>query len=293
MSNTPTLATLTLPVDFVAEDLLGFRDQLNARVAALVPPEGASANGDVVLPAGLQPLAALPPHIDRPWRRFDAATNELQKLRQERAGAQADAAVAAGNETEKDASNADADDRWRAVEAWNKGAAALAEDGATPSPAEARWLYAQLFPASDGGLRFITRRPRAQWTAMVQRMGVLEGERAQAVIAGFSGARHYTQLLTSHARFGKAYGFTTAVIEAVGGPTDGRPQWVNAREAMRTLVQKIESFADPEIEVSEALAAFLLAPYVEMVTDLEKSRRARPKKPEAAPPAPAPAKPTP
>ncbi|WP_437640310.1 hypothetical protein [Sorangium sp. So ce854] len=55
-------------------------------------------------------------------------------------------------------------------------------------------------------------------------------------------------------------------------------------DALRSLIQKIESHADPEIPGSEALAAFLLAPYVEMAEDLARSRRKAPaKKPEAAP----------
>jgi hypothetical protein len=228
-------------------------------------------------------LDVLPPHIDLPWKRFDAAVNDLSTFRETRAGALADEAHTASDESEKNAANADADDRWRALEQWNGGAAGLSDDGEAPPPAEARWLYAQLFPAPEG-LRFITRRPRAQWTAMVQRMKVLQGDRAQAVIAGFGGERHWKQLAASHARFGKAFGFTLAVVEPIGGPTDGRPQWVTARDALRMLVQKIESYADPEIAGSEALVAFLLAPYVEMADDLAKDqRRARPKKAEPAP----------
>jgi hypothetical protein len=122
---------------------------------------------------------------------------------------------------------------------------------------------------------------------MVQRMKVLQGDRAQGVIAGFGGARQAKQLAAAHTRFGKAFGFTAAVVDPVGGPTDGRPQWVAAREALRTLVQKIESYADPEIDGSEALVAFLLGPYVEMAADLAKDhRRTRQKKadPGAAPP---------
>ena len=118
---------------------------------------------------------------------------------------------------------------------------------------------------------------------MGQRMNVLEGERAKAVIAGFGGSRHYGQLVAAHARFGRAFGFTVAVIEPEGGPTDGRPQWITARDTLRTLVQKIETYADPDIEGSEAFSAFLLAPYVDLVSDLEKARRSRPKKPDAAP----------
>ncbi|XYI02537.1 hypothetical protein ACMHYB_23400 [Sorangium sp. So ce1128] len=52
----------------------------------------------------------------------------------------------------------------------------------------------------------------------------------------------------------------------------------------RTTLQKLESHADPEIPGSEALAAFLLAPYVEMVDDLGRARRKAPaRKPEAVP----------
>ena len=284
MSDSPTLSTLALPPDLNADDVLGLRDQLGARLTAVLQPKGRKrAGGDVALPPGIELLEALPPHIDRPWKRFDAAATELQGFRGDRASAQADEAHAASDQKEQSAANADADDRWRALEQWNSGAAGLADEGAGPSPAEARWLYAQLFPAPEG-LRFITRRPRAQWTAMEQRMKVLEGDRAKAVIAGFGGGRHVQQLGTAHARFGKAFGFTAVVAPPVGGPTDGRPQWVTTRDALRTLVQKIESYADPEIEGSEALVTFLLGPYVEMVVDLEKSRRAtRTKKPEASP----------
>lgn len=287
MSDFPVLSTLALPPDLDADDVLGFRDLLGARIAALLPPaKGAKNAGAVALPAGVEPLKVLPTLIERPWKRFDAAATELATFRSGRASARADEAHAALDPTEQNGANADADDRWRAFEQWNAGAAGLKDDGKTPSPAEARWLYAQLFPAPDG-LRFITRRPRAQWAAMDQRMELLRGERAQAVIAGFGGTRHQQQLVAAHARFGKAFGFTVVVITPEGGPTDGRPQWVAARDALRTLVQKIEGHADPEIEGSEALAAYLLAPYVEMATDLEKSRRARSKKGTPASPPPA------
>ena len=161
------------------------------------------------------------------------------------------------------------------------------DDGLKPAPSEARWLYAQLFPAAEG-LRFITRRPRAQWSAMVQRMSVLGGERGQSVIEGFGGARHWKQLVAAHARFGKAFGFTVAVVAPTDGPTDGRSQWSAARDALRALIQRIEGYGDPEIAGSEALATFLLGPYVELVDDLGKNRRpARAKKPEPVPATPA------
>lgn len=118
-------------------------------------------------------------------------------------------------------------------------------------------------------------------------MALLQEKRPQAIIEGFGGGRHYAQLVAAHTRFGKAFGFTIVVVQPGAGPSDGRPQWVNAREALRTLVQKIESYADPEIDGSAALASFLLAPYVEMAADLEKSRRPRARKPEPVSPPPA------
>lgn len=288
MSDSPVLCTLTLPPELDADDVLGLRDQLQARLAAVVRPEGKKGAGSgIELPAGVERMNKLPTPIELPWKRFDAAANELQKLRHARANAQAEEAHAALDESERTASNTDTDDRWRAFEQWNRGAAGLADDGEKPSPAEARWLFAQLFPAPDG-LRFITRRPRAQWTAMVQRMSVLAEDRAQTVISGFGGTRHWQQLVKSHARFGKAYGFTTVVTEPVGSPTDGRPQWATARDALRGLVQKIENYADPDLNGSEALVAFVLEPYVEMVNDLARSRRAsRSKKSDTTPTPPA------
>ncbi|WP_441286879.1 hypothetical protein ACSRUE_31825 [Sorangium sp. KYC3313] len=227
------------------------------------------------------PVAALSPHVDRPWKRFDAAATERQGFRGSRASAQADQRHAAPTEAERSAASTDSDDRRRAFEQWNAGAAGLSEDGETPSPTEARWLYAQLFPAPEG-LRFITRRPRVQWAAMAQRMKTLEKERARGVIEGFGGTRHHRQLVAAHARFGEAYGFTNVVLAKEGAPTAGRPQWSAARDALRSMIQKIESHADPEFPGSEALAAFLLAPYVEMVDDLAKPRRrASATKPEA------------
>ncbi|XXT25308.1 hypothetical protein WME94_27640 [Sorangium sp. So ce429] len=277
-------STIVLPPDLVADDVIGLRDQMSARIAAVVRPKGGKRKeGDAPLSKGVEPVAALPPHIDRPWKRFEAAATELQGFRGLRASAQADQRHGAPTEAERSAANTDSDDRWRAFEQWNAGAAGLSDDGETPSPSESRWLYAQLFPAPEG-LRFITRRPRIQWAAMVQRMKTLEEERAQAVIEGFGGTRHYRQLVAAHARFGEAYGFTNVVLAKEGAPTDGRPQWSAARDALRSLIQKIESHADPEIPGSEALAAFLLAPYVEMVDDLGRARRKAPaKKPEGVP----------
>ncbi|XXT23801.1 hypothetical protein WME94_19885 [Sorangium sp. So ce429] len=221
---------MVLPPDLVADDVIGLRDQMSARIAAVLRPRGGKRKekeNDTTLPRGVEPLAALPPHIDRPWKRLDAAATELQGFRGLRASAQADQRQAAPSEPARSAANTDSDDRWRAFEQWNAGAAGLSDDGETLSPSEARWLYAQLFPVPEG-LRFITRRPQVQWAAMVQRMKTLEEERAQAVIEGFGGTRHYQQLVAAHARFGEAYGFTKRGPRQ-GGRADRWPAAVERR----------------------------------------------------------------
>lgn len=63
-------------------------------------------------------------------------------------------------------------------------------------------------------------------------MAVLTTERAEAVIKGFGGEWHWHQLSAAHDRFGRAFGFTIAVVGPEGGPTDGRPHWVAARDAV-------------------------------------------------------------
>lgn len=298
MSDSTSFSVVALPPELEAGQMLACRDQMGARIDLVAPPKDddskkkkkkSQEEPETVLPPGVVQMEALPEQIALPWKRFLVAAAALEKLRAERAAAQADEAHTADDETEQDLANTHSDDRWRAFEAWNSGACRLDDDGEGPSPTQARWLYAQLFPAKDGGLRFITRGWRLQWAAMVPKMEVLAGETAQAVINGFGGARHYKQLVESHKRYGKAFGFSTVVIEPVGGPTDGRPQWTTARDAFRTVIQKIEGYADPQIAGSEPLANFLLKPFADMVEDLQKARRIARKKAEPAAPVPVPA----
>lgn len=286
MKNVPVLTSLVLAPELTADDLLGLHDEVSARVAAMLHPEGAApvATGAEEVPR----VAALPAHIDRPWQRFSVAAGELRAFRQARAVALADAANNAADEDERAAANAWVDDRWRAFEQWCGGAAGLADDDGKPPVAEARWLYGQLFPQPEG-MRFITRRPHVQWNAMKDRMIVLHGERAQGVVAGFHGERHFAQLQQGHHRFGRAYGFTEVVLDRRDVDADGRPQWTAAREALRVFLVKAEGYADPDIEGSDAVSAFLLAPYVSLIDDLARKRRAPVKKAgaDATPAAPA------
>ena len=155
MSNAPALSTLTLPADLVADDVLGLRDQLRARIAAILRPKGKKrAAGDLELPDGLAPLDVLPAHIERPWRRFDAATTDLQTFREARASARADEAHAATDETEKSAANADADDRWRAGTRAQRGSRTTASRPRRPRPAgstRSSFRRPMDFASSSGG----------------------------------------------------------------------------------------------------------------------------------------------
>lgn len=289
MSDFPAFSAVILPQGLLANDLFGCHDEMAVRFAALLaPPEPknkkkkdkeSSEPEEPKLPDGIEPFAAIPPQIDRPWKRFVTALGALRSFRHTRESAQADAAFNAGDAKAQDVANTGSDDRWRAFEPWLRAQAGLADDGKAPAPSEARWLHAQLFPPPEG-LRFITRRPRRQWAEMERRMGILAGERAAAVVRDFGGTRHLEQLVEAHKRFGDAFGYTAIVEETADVETDGRPEWAAARESFRALIGKIEHYADPDIAGSEAVAEFLLAPFHKLVRELEQA--AKPAKKPAA-----------
>jgi hypothetical protein len=114
---------------------------------------------------------------------------------------------------------------------------------------------------------------------MKTRMRTLAGERAQAVIAGFSGGRHYEQLIESHQRFGDAFGYREYAEETPAAVTDTRPEGAVARDMLRELILKLEAYADPAVEGTEAVAGFLLRPFEQLQQAIEAVRRAA-KKPE-------------
>lgn len=98
-------------------------------------------------------------------------------------------------------------------------------------------------------------------------MELLGSERAQAILIGLGGMRHYEQLVASHHRFGRAFGFL-AVVPTGDSASDTRPEFLAAKENLRVLVRKIEAFAEPTQPGSEAIAEFLLRPYLDLVAEL-------------------------
>lgn len=282
MALSANYSSVVLPNEVMASDIIACHDRMQTRIFLLVPSlspapdkKGKKKKDEEEeaskLPEGLSPMKDLPRGINFVWQRFSAAVTAHQDVRDARSAGLADKAFQAATDSEKRIANAESDQSWRAVEKWNAGAAGLREDNEQPSPTEARWLYAQLF-AADEGLKFIRANPDAQWDGMKSRMRVLATDRAQAVIKGFGGNRHYAQLLASHDRFAKAYGCSDIDDEAEVR-TDTRPEGQVARDALRDLIFKIEAYADPDDPQSEAIAKFLLRPYERLMKNVEATRK--------------------
>jgi hypothetical protein len=280
------VAQVRLPAEIVAEDVLSLHDQLEHRVAALLTrPTPRAAHGrrhaaadvaaaaSAILPAGVTTMESLPDHLGGPWQRFTDAIAALDAERTARAEAAQDPHVPATVEEERAAKLA-SDHAWRAVATWLDGWSLADDDGHTPTPADAHALYMVVF-APPLGLRFISRRPRRRWEDMKSKMATLAKDASRAVVHGLGGQRLYDQLLAAHTRFGNAYGFLKVVVETGQVNEDTRPELLAAKEALRDLLRKVESYAEPSVPGSEALAAFLMQPYQDLVTELATAQRRR------------------
>lgn len=275
MSETTEIAKVRLPQNMLADDVLTLHEQIAHRIAAVVHLASATKRkhatdaSAVALPAGLSPIERLPDQIGGPWGRFTSAIDALSSVHTARAKAASDDA-ATKTATAQDDANRECDACWTALDPWLEGWTLSQDDGELPTPADAAWLYGALFPKPEGR-KFINHRPRLQWKAMKPRMEVLASERGQSVIKGFGGERLYKQLAASHTRFGKAFGFLALVADADDPETDARPELNAAKEALREFVRKVESYAEPTISGSEALSAFLLKPFLDLVDELATS----------------------
>lgn len=269
-------ATVQLPARMQADDLLAVGDQLHVCLAAVLAK---SAKAREALPEALAAVTAVPASVSASWARFAAAHGALR--------ASVDATHAASTTPEdtstRDEANADADAAWTVFDAWLAAWTLHADDGRRPSAADAAALRAAVFPLPEGR-RFIAWRPRRQWQAMLRRMPLVTASEARAVIEGLGGGRILARLESTHAAYGKAYGFTAATAQADDGATDSRPQFLAAKDALRDYVKKVEGHADPDVSGSEALSAWLLGPFAELVDEFA----ATPAAPRAKKPAPAP-----
>jgi hypothetical protein len=238
-------------------------DQLEARATAVTAAQPRKKTAPPAsLPTEVAPGTALPPQIAASLARLCRGRDELRVV--VRTTAEPTAAMP---DATRAAANGASDAGWRAFEGWLGGWAQL-DDGEAPGAAEAHALHARVFPTDvprgEAGLRFIGWRPRKQWEAMDARMEVLATEPARRLVESLGGARFLAHLRTTHAEFGRAYGFTHATANAGTPAVDTRPQWLAAQDALRDYVRKVATYADPDVPGSAALAGYLLGPFVEM-----------------------------
>lgn len=264
-----------LPSKLEGSDLLGLFDQLDARHEAV----RAGRRKGTRVPDGCPADAALPAVVAASWKRLSHAAGELRDLAGRR-----DHTPPAALAIDAASANGDADEAWRAFEAWLLGWTRHRDDGRKPSAADAQALYARLFPRPEG-MKFLGWRPRKQWTSMAGRMALLAEPAVAATVSALGGERLLAALGAMHDAFGKAYGFTTARA-APEAAIDARPQFLAGKDALRDYVKKVEGSADADVAGSEELAAWLLGPFHDLVAEFASAPRAKPA------PAPAPVAPT-
>ncbi len=260
-----------LPARMLAADVLALGAQLDARFTAVLP--GASA-----APVGCPVDVAVPATVSASHARFSTTLTALREATAKRHDADSDLPDTDAQATANRAS----DNAWQALNGWLGGWSLRDDDGVSPTPAEAQRLFGRLFPPPEG-LRFISHRPRRQWTSMQTRMDILAAPESVALVTALGGERLLARLTATHAAFGHAFAFTTAQSPSVAAAVM-LPQFVAAKDALRDYVMKVAGSADPDIRDSEPLAEWLLGPFHEMVAEFAAQPAARSKTP--TPPAP-------
>lgn len=106
---------------------------------------------------------------------------------------------------------------------------------------------------------------RAQWTVGRDTLERIHKEEVDTIIGSLGGERVLANLQRVHAEVGAAFGMTAAISQAQG---DGEVTVGDALTHVRTVlgeyVLKVHALVDPEVPGSEALAATLLAPLVDL-----------------------------
>ena len=255
-----------LPARMQAADVLALGEQLDARFAAILP-------GAPTPPVGCPIDVAVPATVSASHGRFVVTLTALREATAKRHDADSDQPDVEAQSSANRAS----DTAWRVIHRWLGAWANRAEDGAAPTAADAQRLFGRLFPKPEG-LRFIARHPRRQWTSMQTRMDILAAPETTALVTALGGARLLARLTATHAAFGHVFAFTTAQSPSVAAAVV-LPQFVAAKEALRDYVRKVAGSADPDIRDSEALAAWLLGPFRELVADFAAQPATRSKTP--------------
>lgn len=262
-------ASVDLPLGTQIGDLLGVVDQLEAQVKAVL----SSKRSDAV------------PHVKELDPVVCEAHDDLLAARDALRSAEAKrpATAVAPDRTEAASSNERADDSWRSLENLLDAGRTLTDD-VRPGRVEAEMLYRRLF--DDDGIRFINYRARRQWDAAQKLVAVLDEPDVIATVEALGGKRHLKALRKAHHEFGAGHGFSQAKELAPEVTTSTRAEQLALQAALRDYLVKVSTRVSRRKPESAALARFLLAPYAELVDDLERSSRRTTKK-AAAPADPA------
>ena len=268
--NAPTdTFSVPLPSRMLADDLLALGHQLNARYVAV---QHSLRKGAPPAPQGCPAGVPIPATVAASRKRLDAALVALRasaNLRHESADPRPDASGKAPAITASRAA-------WQVFHAWLAAWSKGADDGQTPTREDAQALFGKVFPTPEG-LRFITWRSRRQWTAMQVRMDILLTAEATATVTALGGERLLATLLATHASFGHTFAFTAAKGVSPSATAVVLPQFTAAKGTLRDYVMKVTGSADRDIRESEALAAWLLGPFNEMLAEFAAQSVARPR----------------
>jgi hypothetical protein len=252
----------------LADDLVALGNQLHARYVAA---QHGTRKGAAV-PEGCPAGVPIPATVAASRKRLDAALDALRAataLRHEGVEPSPDS-------NDRPSATAASRSAWQAFNAWLGAWTLFADDGQSPSGVDAEGLFNRLFPAPDG-LRFITWRSRRQWSAMQVRMDVLANEEVVATVTALGGARLLAALISTHDAFGRAFAFTAAKGVSVASPAVVLPQFIAAKVALRDYVVKVTGSADPDLANSEALAAWLMGPFRDMLAEFAAQAAPRPR----------------
>jgi hypothetical protein len=191
----------------------------------------------------------LPPPIARAHGRLRQSLDALCEGEETRVQEQ-------GQGDSKGTANRALDASWAGMRWWCKGWTLLPYPEYTSQAEAGRKLEAVLFP---DGLRFTQFPFRDQWVESQSRLGLIEKEALEAVIATLGGQPILDAVRKAHADFGLAMGFTDATDEPPSSllVREGRDE---LKAAMRRYVLQVTAHADPDDPASGDLADALLLP---------------------------------
>ncbi|MBX3191732.1 MAG: hypothetical protein KF819_32365 [Labilithrix sp.] len=216
-----------------------------------LPPLGEAGTLTLVdeLEAAAKTASHVPPAIFAALGRVLEATDDLKKhiATREKSGSPADPKARAADRA--------LDDAWGAFQSWLLGWTRL-PDGAHPLIADARALYAALFPK---GLQFLTLDFKDEWNESQQRLDHVTEARLGPVIDELGGSAFLATLTRMHRAYGEALHIT--------GPADADEPDAHVRRsidethmALREYVAQVAATVRRDDAASVEIARLLLEP---------------------------------